>query len=125
MAPSTVAEICHEANRVLCESQGDHSQSSWADAPEWQKKSAVNGVRFHLDNPDAKPEDSHNNWLKEKEADGWKYGPEKDPEKKIHPCFVPYADLPTSQQAKDHLFMGIINSLRPFIDGDQNQNVEV
>ena len=31
------------------------------------------------------------------EADGWKYGPVKDPEKKEHPCFVPYDDLPPSR----------------------------
>lgn len=121
MAPANVAEICHEANKALCESQGDFSQDHWDNAPDWAKQSAINGVRFHLDNPDAKPEDSHNSWLKEKEAGGWRYGPEKDVEKKLHPCFVPYEDLPEAQKAKDHLFTGIVNSLRGFITGDQEE----
>lgn len=110
-----VAKICHEANAALCETLGDISQVSWDDAPDWQKDSAVNGVNFHLDNPDATPEDSHISWLKQKEEEGWKYGEIKDADKKEHPCFVPYDQLPTEQQAKDYLFRGIIHSLAKFV----------
>jgi len=105
-----IAKTAHEVNRAYCVSIGDKSQPSWEDAPDWQKKSAVNGVKFHLENPDAKPEDSHNSWLKEKETDGWKYGEVKDPEKKEHPCFVPYDKLPQEQKTKDHLFIGVVRS---------------
>jgi hypothetical protein len=63
-----------------------------------------NRAIFHsFINPDANPEDSHNSWLKEKQDDGWAYGTEKDTEKKLHPCFVPYEDLPEVQKAKDYL----------------------
>ena len=106
-----IAKICHEANKALCETQGDNSQPSWAEAPSWQKDSAFNGVRFHKDNPDADASASHENWLKEKEADGWKYGLVKDPEKKEHPCCVPFEELPTEQQVKDHLFKAIVRAL--------------
>jgi len=106
-----IARICHEANRALCESQGDTSQPSWVDAPEWQRESAINGVKYHLANPNAGPAGSHENWLAEKTADGWIYGPVKDPDKKQHPCFVPYDQLPPAQQAKDYLFTGIVHAL--------------
>lgn len=106
-----IARVAHEVNRAYCASLGDTSQPAWADAPEWQKKSAIAGVEFHLSHPDAKPSDSHESWLREKERDGWKFGPVKDPEKKEHPCFVPYAQLPAEQKAKDFLFLAVVRAL--------------
>jgi len=49
--------------------------------------------------------------LKVKEADGWKYGPVKDAEKKEHPCFRPYNLLPRDQKAKDYIFRAIVHAL--------------
>ena len=108
---SAIARICHEANRAYCESLGDLTQTTWDNAPDWQKESAINGVQFHMDNPDSKPSDSHENWMKEKESDGWVFGEVKDPEKKEHPCMVPYDQLPQEQQVKDALFIGIVRAL--------------
>ena len=115
MTTEQIAIVCHEANRAYCATLGDNSQPAWADAPEWQRTSAVNGVRFHLANPDAAPSHSHEEWLKEKEATGWKYGPVKDPDKKEHPCFVPYDQLPAEQQAKDALFIAVVKALTPLL----------
>lgn len=106
-----VAKICHEVNKSYCESIGDNSVPSWDDAPEWQKETVVNGVNFHLCNPDSSPSDSHNNWMKKKEEEGWKYGPIKDPENKEHPCYVPYQELPREQQSKDYIFMSIVKTI--------------
>lgn len=100
-----VAKACHDANRKYCKSIGDDSQPTWGKAEDWQKQSAVNGVKHVMENPDAKPEDSHNSWLAEKEADGWKYGEVKDTEKKEHPCFKPYDELPDEQKKKDEIFL--------------------
>lgn len=106
-----IAEVCHEANRGYCAALGDDSQLPWADAPEWQKESARKGVQFIIDNPDAGPSASHESWLAEKEATGWKYGPVKDAEAKTHPCFVPYDDLPVEQRAKDYIFGAIVRAM--------------
>lgn len=103
-----IAKVCHEANRAYCAGIGDDSQTPWEDAPEWQRNSAIKGVEFNLANPDALASASHESWLAQKEADGWKYGPVKDADKKEHPCFVPYADLPEEQQIKDSLFKTIV-----------------
>ena len=105
-----IAKTCHEVNKAFCESIGDNSQPSWANAPDWQKESAINGVKFHLSNPNSKPSDSHNNWMKEKDADGWIFGEIKDSEKKEHPCMVAYEELPKDQQTKDALFISIVRS---------------
>lgn len=111
MTTHDIAAVCHEANRVYCQSLGDASQLPWNLAPQWQRDSAVNGVEFHQANPDSKPEDSHNNWLAVKLADGWKYGPVKDADKKEHPCCVPYEELPETQKVKDKLFIAIVRAL--------------
>lgn len=106
-----VAQLCHEINRAYCSALGDNSQPAWKDAPEWQRESAVNGVKFHLKNKEADPADSHHNWLKEKLADGWKYGPIKDPVKKKHPCILHYEKLPVEQKVKDYLFKAVVNTV--------------
>ena len=111
MKNEDIASICHETNRALCAALGDMSQPAWAEAPEWQKKSAVAGVEFHLANPDSKPEDSHNSWMKQKLDDGWQFGPTKDPEKKLHPCIMPYSALPREQQVKDSLFIAVVRAI--------------
>ena len=109
MTDEQIARVAHEVNRAYCLALGDTSQVPWDEAPEWQRNSAINGVAFHRSNPDAGPDHSHNEWLREKEADGWKFGPVKDAERKEHPCFVPYDDLPTEQKAKDYLFRGVVH----------------
>ena len=109
-----IAKTAHEVNRAYCSAIGDNSQPSWEDAPEWQRASAISGVGFHLENENSKPENSHNNWLKDKEKDGWKYGPVKNPDLKEHPCFVPYEQLPLEQRVKDYLFSAVVRSMADF-----------
>ena len=106
-----VARIAHEINRAYCEAIGDESQKPWNTAPDWQKDSAMNGVRFLVKNPDSTPEDSHNSWLDAKKADGWEWGPMKDEELKRHPCLVNYEDLPQEQKVKDFLFSAVVLSM--------------
>ena len=110
-----IAVVCHQANKAYCEGIGDNSQRDWDEALDWQQNSAVNGVQFHLDNPGAGAEASHESWLAEKTAAGWQYGSEKDEKLRTHPCCVPFAELPAEQKAKDVLFKGIVDSLRSLI----------
>lgn len=112
--PISIARVCHEANRAYCLALGDTSQVPWDDAPEWQKASAIDGVEKHLASPNGLPPSaSHDAWLAQKRQDGWKYGPAKDAEKREHPCFVPYEDLPEEQKRKDTLFGKVVEALRP------------
>ena len=111
METEQIAKVCHEVNRAYCQALGDNSQMPWGGAPEWQKESAINGVEFHLSNPESKPEDSHQSWLDEKEREGWIYGPVKDSVKKEHHCMVPYNELPIEQRVKDFIFLSIVRAL--------------
>lgn len=107
-----IAKVCHDANKSYCEAIGDLSQKSWDEAEDWQRESAIKGVEFKLDNPEAGNSAQHEAWLKDKDAEGWVYGPVKDPVKKEHPCMVPYDELPEEQKKKDALFSSIVNALK-------------
>lgn len=115
MNTTDIAVICHEANRALCETIGDTTQKPWKDADQWQRDSAVSGVIYAINNPDAPDSAQHDSWSAEKIKSGWKYGPVKDAAKKEHPCLVPFDELPPEQQAKDALFRGIVRSLSKYI----------
>jgi hypothetical protein len=110
MEVKQIAQIVHEANRAYCQTLGDDSQPAWADAPEWQKTSAFHGVDGILTGRITRPEESHEGWLAEKKATGWKYGPVKNPETKEHPCYVPYGELPADQRLKDAIFFAIVRA---------------
>ena len=102
------ARAAHEANRAYCLALGDMSQPHWEEAPDWQRSSARNGVEGALHG--ATPEQSHEAWMAEKIAAGWKHGPVKNPDKREHPCLVPYAQLPIEQRAKDDLFLAVVRA---------------
>ena len=115
MTVEQIARIAHEANRALCVATGDDSQPPWDEAPEWQRSSAYNSVRFHLENPEAPASASHETWMQEKVEGGWRHGEVKDPDARTHPSLIPFEQLSPVEQAKDHLFRGIVLSLAPFV----------
>lgn len=105
-----IARVCHEANRALQVITSDPSPSpGWDDAPDWQRVSAVAGVREAL--VGATAEQLHEAWCETKRTDGWVYGPVKDAEARTHPCLVSYAALPDEQRAKDAVFRAIVAAL--------------
>lgn len=104
-----IAVACHQQNKAWCEAHHDHSQKSWEETPENIQASAIDGVRNALKG--STPEQSHENWLAFKRADGWSYGPVKDLALKTHPSMLPYSDLPEAEKVKDHLFIEMVQQL--------------
>ena len=50
--------------------------------------------------------------MERKLAEGWSWGVgPKDVVEKLHPCLVPYADLPEKQRTKDFIFHGIVRGM--------------
>ena len=43
----------------------------------------------------------HDVWAQSRISDGWRYGPERNDERKEHPCLVEYEQLPDSERAYD------------------------
>ncbi len=113
MVIEEVARIAHELNAAYCKAIGDDPQLPWSQSPKWQQESAINGVKFHLEHPHATPQQSHENWLAEKLADGWVYGEVKDTDAKTHPCCIAYEQLPVEQRAKDYIFRQTVHSVTP------------
>ncbi len=107
-----IAFICHQANKLWCLVNDDDSQKDWILADQWQRDSAIKGVEFRLNNPEAGKDTQHNAWVADKVNDGWIFGEVKDAEKKTHPCIVPFEQLPEFQQKKDALFCAIVDSLK-------------
>jgi len=110
-----IAEIAHEANKAYCQTIGDHSHESWDFCHQWQRDSAMDGVRAIQRGVVSRPEQSHENWWKGKEDKGWVYGEKKNTDINVgvltHPCMVPFKELPAEQQMKDYLFFAIVTIL--------------
>ena len=107
-----IAVMCHQANKAWCQLHNDQSQKDWSEAEQWQQDSAIKGVEFRINNPEAGKDAQHNAWMADKVADGWVYGEVKDAEKKTHPCIVPFEQLSEFQQKKDALFCAIVDALK-------------
>lgn len=112
-----IAKTCHEANRAYCEAVGDTSQLPWELAEQWQRDSAIAGVKYRLANPNVTPQEIHEEWKRFKIAQGWTWGPVKDEELKQHPCLVDYDQLPEVQKPKDNIFAAVVCSLGPALVG--------
>lgn len=109
-----IARATHEVNKAYCEFLGDNSQKNWFDAPDWQKESALQGVKAVLERDAKSPEEQHESWMKHKLESGWVYGETKDEILKTHPCLVTYENLPKEQQLKDHLFRAVVETLQVY-----------
>ena len=46
-------------------------------------------------------ENAHDNWARQRLAEGWRYGPERNDERKENPDLVPYGQLPDSEKEYD------------------------
>ena len=107
-----VAKVVHAANTAVQEILGDESPSEYRlmNEPEEIRQSAVHGVRKARSG--ATPEQMWESWSEFKRSQGWTWGPEKDPEKKTHPCLVDkYDDLPEDQKIKDVVFLANVRAL--------------
>ena len=44
---------------------------------------------------------THEVWAAARISEGWSYGEKRDDEKKLHPCLVPYDELPENEKDYD------------------------
>ncbi len=102
------AQLCHQVNRAFCQYLGDDSHPDWYLTAEWQRSSAVEGVKVFFSGKAGTPEEQWKAWKAHKLLEGWTYGEVKDPNDRKHPCLVEnYLELPLEQRFKDDLFQTI------------------
>jgi hypothetical protein len=53
---------------------------------------------------------NHDNWARQRLADGWRYGERRDDSNKLHPDLVPYDDLSESEREYDRI--SVISTLK-------------
>ena len=46
-------------------------------------------------------ENTHEVWAEGRIKGGWSFGEKRDDEKKLHPCLIPYGELPESEKEYD------------------------
>lgn len=76
MTVEQIARIAHEVNRAYCATISDNTVPNWENAPDWQKDSIINSVRYHGQHA-AKDCDihlSHVHLLAQKLSEGWTCG---------------------------------------------------
>lgn len=106
----TVAAIVHTALSRLQYELGEPVPSQpWESETDHIRASCIEGVRRAR--AGVTPQEHHEMWRRFKEAAGWKYGAEKDPLRKTHPCMVPYEELPEYQKVKNRVFLYIVMAL--------------
>ena len=102
-----IARVAWEANRALQAEDGDvYIDEPWDAAPEWRQQlctATVGAVRAGLVQTAGQ---AHEFWMTQMVMEGWRWGAEKDPERKRHPSLVPWADLsPRMQLGQRLLFL--------------------
>ena len=50
---------------------------------------------------EALAENVHETWARARVDEGWRYGAVLDEKKKVHPCLIPYHDLPEAEKDYD------------------------
>lgn len=111
MTPEQIAQVCHSATRRYNVVAGFPSLPPWPALPWSTKQAAIAGVVWVQENPKAALCAQHETWRQCKIAEGWKYGPELDVDNQLHPCMVPYEEMPPEQHVKDALFRAIVQAL--------------
>lgn len=113
MTEEDLVERCaiaaHNANAALRVALGEELHP-WPRLSAEVQAGVRRGVRM-LSSSDATPQELHASWVMNKLATGWVYGPVQDNEAKVHPCLVPFEELPEAQRAKDDLFRLVVRAV--------------
>ncbi len=106
-----IARTVHEALRGWAAAHGQHDIPAWDDAPGWMHASTRESVLHALENGGSDGRSQHEQWLAQKQADGWRHGPVKDAAAKTHPLMIPWDQLPDWERRKDTLINALARAL--------------
>lgn len=109
-----IAQECHLKNDELMLANGEVPNStSWHEMDDHMKDMNIKSVKKALLNPNLTAKDMHDEWMKNKIADGWRYGITKDADQKTHPLIIDFDKMNDIDKLKDQIFIDVVNKYRP------------
>lgn len=106
-----IAQIAHAADRVYTATLGEEAPAIWTKLTEAEQNAIIAKVNFQLDNPLYADSGIHNQWVAEREQQGWTFGKTYDPDTKTDPKIKSFHLLPVELQTKDRLFVAIVKAV--------------
>jgi len=106
-----IAQISYETARAWSRVTGGERLPSWGSLSDREKRRAISDAERLRPPPEATLAEWHAARVAEMKADKWVYGEKKDTDRKVHPCLVPFEDLPRSEIVKIGLFIKLTRSL--------------
>lgn len=97
---SLLPEEIKESNRLQADDMISKLWRCGYDIQDARNRQAVL-IRFPSEDIEIMAVLEHERWVEEKQEKGWKYGPTRDDEKKIHNRLVPWEELPEDEKDKD------------------------
>ena len=61
-------------------------------------------------------ENVHDIWAEKRFAEGWVYGDKRDDAKKLHPCLIPYNELPESEKENFEAYAEYIDTVGEYFN---------
>jgi hypothetical protein len=100
---TALPETLKASNRAFAARIGPKLEATgWLLVPDPLIDASAVDVAFSADEVEALARMEHDGWCEALLQDGWRAdGPAKDPERKLHPLLVPWAELPERERDKD------------------------
>lgn len=114
MTYEEIAKVAYQTYReYLKNTNSTTNLLDWDECPDWEKKSAIIGVRTYINNPEDSIEKNHERWMKERLTNNGVYYTERD---KISFDYLPREPIPFLQlskklQVKDFIFQNVVYAL--------------
>ena len=70
-------------------------------------------IHFTSEEIDRLAKREHERWMEERQEMGWRFAPDRDNARKLHPSLLPWENLPASEKEKDR---AVIRNLPKLID---------
>lgn len=118
MTARDLGRLMHALRREIALIYGGNVPPAWEDeaCTDAMKASSERGALAMLVNPDMTARDEHQRWYNERWEQGWRYGPVRDNERKLHPSMRDFDELPLGERLKDLARIAMAEELRQLID---------
>ena len=105
-----IAKTAHSIHRAYCLQMGIPTQPKWEDVENEHKDVVRHSIRHIIKGNINNVEESHDNFIKFKHEQGWRFGEVYSIENKLNPRMVCFSRLTLEQRIKEALFFECVIS---------------